>query len=84
MIEIQNWGTGFSFGGFGGAATGNRAFEYCVNLTEITATDVPDLTGITDLSYMFGACYAFIGGASMASWDTSGVTNMQGMFDTSY
>lgn len=81
LSEIQQWGNSFNFGGFGGAATATRAFEYCDYGLAITATDTPNFTGITDLSYMFGGCFDFIGGASMNDWDVSGVTNMEGMFD---
>ena len=53
-------------------------FYDCRNLT-ITATDVPTINE-TDLSFLFGECYALTTIPNLALWDVSAVTNMSGMF----
>ena len=55
------------------------AFFACHNF-DITATDVPDLSAVTNMSKMFVDCTSFIGNNSMNNWDVSTVTNMEGMF----
>jgi surface protein len=57
-----------------------RAFANCSNL-DITATDVPDLSGVADMYGMFEQCSSLVGNASMGNWDVSSVTNMSGMFN---
>ncbi|CAL2078467.1 conserved protein of unknown function precursor containing a type A C-terminal secretion signal [Tenacibaculum sp. 190524A02b] len=54
------------------------AFRGCEFL-EINATDSPNLSQVTNMSFMFTACKA-IGAADFSSWDTSNVTNMSWMF----
>ena len=55
----------------------NSAFQGC-GLLEVVATDVPDLTNVTDMSKMF--YYAKVGSPDFSGWDVSHVTNMQYMF----
>ncbi len=53
------------------------AFYGCVNM-EITATDKPDLTFVTDASMMFyNASYM---NSDIRDWNVSAITNMSGMF----
>ena len=76
IIEISQWGTN-AWASMGGA------FDSCINLN-ITATDIPVLTGVKDMQYMFGDCEKLnpTGAAASAfsSWHTDNVTNMEGMF----
>ncbi len=56
----------------------NGYFYGCTNL-KITATDILDLTGTTDMSYAFSSS-GITTVPSMNQWDMSGVTNMRSMF----
>lgn len=55
----------------------NNAFRGCENLT-YNATDNPDLSRATDISYMFAGCRNFNG--NIGSWNTETITNMSNMF----
>ena len=54
-----------------------QAFRNCFNLT-IQATDAPDLSGVTDMSYMFYNATSL--NQDIGSWDVANVSNMQGLF----
>ncbi len=54
-----------------------RAFNGCSKLT-IPASDAPDLSRVTDMSYMFSGCRAF--NQNIGHWDVGHVTNMSWMF----
>ncbi|MBC6411188.1 MAG: BspA family leucine-rich repeat surface protein, partial [Ekhidna sp.] len=57
-------------------ASMNNAFTGCDNLT-FNATDVPNLSNVTNMSYMFvGASF----NGDLSKWDVSKVTNMAAMF----
>lgn len=53
------------------------AFAGCLNLV-INATDAPDLSAVTDASYMFERCAKL--NQPLNHWDVTGITNMTGMF----
>ncbi|MBN1648104.1 MAG: BspA family leucine-rich repeat surface protein [Spirochaetales bacterium] len=72
IINISEWGP-LRFGNSGGY------FCYCENL-QITATDIPDLSGTTDFSEMFALNYDMTTVPNIGSWDTSEVTSMRYMF----
>ncbi|MCB9167157.1 MAG: BspA family leucine-rich repeat surface protein [Flavobacteriales bacterium] len=56
------------------------AFRNCTNL-DVTATDVPDLSTVTNMSSMFNNCYALgQDPGTNWNWDVSGVTTMNAMF----
>ncbi len=57
----------------------NRAFYGCYEMN-VTATDIPVLTGVTDMGFMFTFCNALTGSASMGNWNTSNVTDMTALF----
>jgi surface protein len=56
-----------------------NAFLGCQNL-QITAIDVPTLSGLTNLQYMFGLCAVLNSPSNIDGWNTNTVTNMSGMF----
>ncbi|WP_157505977.1 BspA family leucine-rich repeat surface protein, partial [Flavobacterium chungangense] len=55
----------------------NRAFYGCTNLNS-TAIDAPNLSGVTDMGYMFRNATAF--NQNIDSWNVETVTDMYGMF----
>jgi surface protein len=92
-VTINGTITGFRFGDggdklkitnisqFGNLKLGNNAsyFSGAANLT-ITATDILDLTGTTNLFKMFSNCSSLTAIPSANSWDLSQVTSIRGMF----
>ena len=54
------------------------AASYLWPAPSINATDVPDLSLVTDMSYMFVGAGKF--NSVLSNWDVSSVTNMSGMF----
>lgn len=57
--------------------TMENSFYGCQYL-EVNATDTPDLSQVTDLSYMFAGCSNF--NQSINNWDVSNVTDIKYMF----
>jgi len=55
------------------------AFFGCSNLN-ITATDVPDLSGVTSMASMFRNCSVLNGPSNIGDWNTSSVTDMNLLF----
>ena len=70
IVDVSAWGP-LRFGNSGGY------FHGADNLT-ISATDAPDLTGVTDMSSAFLGATAMTG--DLSGWDVSGVTDMTSMF----
>ncbi|TFG00998.1 MAG: BspA family leucine-rich repeat surface protein [Promethearchaeota archaeon] len=72
FVEIKQWGD---------LRLGNSGsyFAGCSNLN-ITAKDLLDLTGTTNLQWLFLACSKVDTVEGMNEWDVSKVTNMFGMF----
>jgi surface protein len=72
LIDIEQWGH-IHWDSM------NAAFVECKNM-QMSATDIPDLSGVTDTSYMFHNAMKFFGNSSMAFWDTSTIRNFRSMF----
>ncbi len=70
LIEVSQWGAV-------PWSSMTSAFFGCENLT-ITAIDVPNLTTVTDMSFMFLEATSL--NQPIGNWNTSNVTNMQSMF----
>jgi len=73
LLEIKSWGKGFRTGNV------DDVFQGCKNLV-ITATDILNLTGITDISYMFSECDAIVTIPNLNNFDFSSIQNMRGLF----
>jgi parallel beta-helix repeat protein/surface protein len=71
IIDITQWGSDLRLG------NNSAYFHGCSNLV-VSATDALNLTGTTDLSYMFYSATSFNG--NLSSWDTSKVTDMSYVF----
>jgi surface protein len=74
ITSVVHWGQlqlGVNFGGY---------FSDCPNLDLSSVSDVLDLTGTTDLTYMFGFCTSLTSINRIGEWNTSGVTLMNAMF----
>jgi surface protein len=73
IYEVLQWGC---------LRLGNSTsyFSNCNNLSLSNVTDILNLTGTNDLFFMFAFCNNITTIPNINSWDTSNVTNMQGMF----
>ena len=74
ITSVVHWGQ-LQFG-----INGAGYFSDCPNLDLSSVSDVLDLTGITDLYYMFGNCTSLTNINRIGEWDTSAITNMSAMF----
>ena len=74
LIKVTQWGTTQW-------TSLTKAFIACGNM-DITATDKPDLSAVTDLSMMFQSCGNLVYNTSINDWDVSHITNMSNMFAT--
>ncbi|TPD65910.1 BspA family leucine-rich repeat surface protein [Flavobacterium microcysteis] len=72
LIDVSQWGAAKW-------STMRSAFFDCNNLN-ITATDIPNLSDLTDMSYMFYGCTLLNSPTNINSWNTVNVTNMMGLF----
>lgn len=72
LLEIKQWGD-IAW------TTMERAFSGCANLS-ISATDLPNLSGVTSMANMFLNCTSLNGPANIGEWNTANVVDMAGMF----
>jgi surface protein len=74
IYEVLQWGC---------LRLGNSSgyFYLCTNLTLSNVVDVLDLTGTNNLSLIFAAC-PITTIQNVNSWNTSGITNMYGVFNS--
>ena len=75
LLEIKQWGN-IKWSSF------KNAFQGMPNL-KLTATDLPDLSRVTDMSFAFANNTNFTGNEYMNGWNTINVQNMKGMFKSS-
>ena len=72
LTLVENWGST-------AWTSMELAFNGCANL-QITAVDVPDLSGVTSMELMFQYCIALDSPENINTWNTASVTNMSYMF----
>ncbi len=72
LTQVEQWGTT-------AWTSMQTAFRNCLNL-QITATDIPNLTGVSNMSEMFSGCDILNSPSNIGSWNTGVVTTMQRMF----
>ena len=72
LLEVRQWGN-IQWESM------ERMFAQCDRL-QITATDVPDLSNVTSMEFMFGSCGALSTVPGINNWDVSSVTNMRSLF----
>ncbi|WP_298516759.1 BspA family leucine-rich repeat surface protein [uncultured Kordia sp.] len=76
ILSIEQWGT-IQWRNF------SRAFRGCSNIV-INATDIPDLSSVTSLLYMFEGTSSLVdNGGRINDWDTSTITQTGYMFQNS-
>ncbi|WP_281499725.1 BspA family leucine-rich repeat surface protein [Allomuricauda sp. SCSIO 64092] len=75
LLSVDQWGSSISW------STMEEAFLQCSNL-DVLASDVPDLSNVTNMSWMFAECTSLKGTATnnFSGWNTGNVTDMEGMF----
>ena len=75
-----------SISSWGNLNLGNDAYYFygCTNLNLNAVSDVLDLTGTTNLSFIFYNCTSLTTVNNINSWDVSSVTNMNNMFSYTY
>lgn len=76
LIKIKQWGNS-------SWTSMEAAFFGCINLS-VTASDSPDLSGVTSMSSMFRNCGALTASSTdFDAWDTSNITDMSYLFRAS-
>lgn len=73
LTDVKQWGTA-------AWTSMQNAFQDCNNLN-ITATDIPNLSAVTDMSNMFKGCIILNGPTNINSWNVSTITRMGDMFN---
>ena len=77
LTRILNWGS-IQWESF------NQSFENCKFLTDIPATDTPDLSLVTDMYQAFSTAERLVSINNLGGWDVSSVTDMSYMFFRCY
>jgi len=72
ILEIKRWGD-IEWSSF------QNAFFGCSNMN-ITATDAPNLTNVTNFANAFRSCNNFLTTPDLSNWDTSNITDMSATF----
>ncbi|MES2763481.1 MAG: BspA family leucine-rich repeat surface protein [Bacteroidota bacterium] len=72
LTHVEQWGSA-------NWTSMQNAFAGCSNL-QVTATDVPDLSGVSSMAGMFQNCFSLNSPANINAWNTAAVTNMKSVF----
>lgn len=78
LIGVKQWGSNHWIHTSNYGAS-NLCFSNAINMN-VTATDVPDLSGLTRLDFMFNNCQSLTGNSSFNNWDVTGKGLLTGMF----
>ncbi|MBK9254901.1 MAG: BspA family leucine-rich repeat surface protein [Saprospiraceae bacterium] len=71
LVDVESWGnTAWT--------SMERAFTGCTNM-QISASDVPNLSAVTNMSFMFSGASTF--NQDISNWNTAAVTNMNVVFN---
>lgn len=73
LVDIRQWGTT-------SWSSMSSSFFGCSNL-QISATDTPDLSAVSNMSDMFSYCTELNGPTNIGTWNTGKVTNMSALFN---
>lgn len=76
IINIEQWGN-IKW------ASMQQAFYQCENM-DIIATDLPNLSEVTNMSSMFYNCNTLVGNPTINNWDISNVTSLIGTFNACF
>jgi surface protein len=76
LTQVEQWGSTTW-------TSMENAFWACANL-QVTATDVPNLSGVTNMSQMFRQCSNLNSPSNINSWNTASVSNMSLMFNGAF
>ncbi len=76
LVDIEQWG-GVVWSSM------ETAFSGCDSLN-ISATDVPNLSSVTNMESMFRECSRLNSPVNIDTWNTSNVTNMKNLFYKAY
>ncbi len=74
IVDVEQWGS-VSW------TSMEAAFKNCDNLN-ITAADLPNLTGVSSMMRMFTNCNNLNGPSNINQWNVSTVVNMESMFSS--
>ena len=69
-----------SVSSWGKLKLGNTSFAFCSNVTMSGITDVPDLTGIINLTNVFQSCSSITTVGRMNEWNLSAIARIDGIF----
>lgn len=72
LVEVLQWGN-IKW------TTMDNMFNGCENLI-VTTIDIPNLSQVNNMQYMFFNCKKLNGPMNIGAWDVSGVATMEGMF----
>ncbi len=72
IIDVTQWGDAVW-------TSMESAFQGCVNL-HISASDIPDLTGVQSMASMFNSCIILTGPQNIGYWNIENVTDISWMF----
>lgn len=73
LIRIDHWGTNINW------TSMRNAFNGCTNLSIAASAGDPNLSGVTDMAFMFANATS-LHEEDLSRWNVSNVTNMRGTF----